>query len=377
MHLNLLIKFKTREGDLLVFSKTSGRLYGFDQFGASLFSFLEEKMGTKDELLQLAEENESVRFTIESISNILKNREEPEAEKDDFLILEYPKAQKNIDLKNPFYYQLDTFIFVVDTENELIIKKILPSLKQHLSTEKTVNKVALYITFEIEEDKWSILLNQKIVHSGLEITELLPKVLDCIRIGYYRSCDYLISLHAGALYYNKVPLILPATSGSGKSTLSTYLMYQKNFEFLSDEVVMIDKHSCVYPIPTAITIKEGSWEVLKHYNIPLDNLPIHKRFDGQRLRFLLPKQIATEHLKVHGAYLIFPHYISGVSTKIKPLTTLEALHIITTSGYEVFDSYDEKTIEQWIDILENLNKYTITYSNMEDARQNIEKIMTQ
>lgn len=370
------LDYRTKEDDLLIFSKISGRLYGFDQFGTSLFSFLEERKGSKEELLQHAGDNKDVHSLIHTISNLLNGQEEPEQPIEDFLVLEYPPISVHTDYKNPFYYKLDTFIFVIDTENKFIIEKILPALSHMQCEEYASNKISIHISFMHKEDKWSICLNEAVVHRELELIELLPRLLDCIRIAYYRSTDYLISLHSGALYFNKIPLILPAASGSGKSTLSTYLMYQKNFEFLTDEVVMIDKHSCIYPIPMAITIKEGSWKALESYGIPLNNLSIHKRFDGQLLRFLPPHQIATEHLKVNGAYLVFPQYAAEAVTKIKPLSTLEALSIITTSGYEVFDSYDEATVKQWIDILENLKKYTITYSNMEDARQHIERLMT-
>ena len=364
------IYYYLEEDNLLVFSKTSGRLYGFDNFASSAFSFLKEGLGTKDELLQAVEGNSDAQDVICTISNLLNGQEEPEVNEssEDDLVLEYPLATLPKNYKNPFYYKLDTFIFVIDTENELIIEKILPAIA-HMKCEKCADeKVSVDINLIEKNSKWSVLLNGTVIQENLEPTQVLPRIQDYIRISYYRSTDYLISLHSGALYFNKIPLIMPASSGSGKSTLSTYLMHQKGFEFLTDEVVMIDKRSHIWPIPLAITIKEGSWKVLESYGISLDHLSVHERFDGQSLRFLPPVQIATESLALNGGYLIFPKYSEGATTELKPLNTLEALNIITTSGYEVFDSYDEATIELWVKTLENLNKYTITYSNLKDAR---------
>jgi len=233
----------------------------------------------------------------------------------------------------------------------------------------------VHIGFLPDADRWSICFNGKELHRELTLDVLLPMLLNSVRIAYYRSIDYLISLHAAALYYKKIPLILPAVSGSGKSTFSTFLM-ENNFEFLSDDVIAIDKSGYVRPIPLAIAIKEGSWNVLEKNGIPLANLPVHKRFDGQNLRFLLPKNIATEALPLEAGYLVFPRYAAGEPTKIKPITTLEALSIIITSRYEVQDSFDEATISQWIGLVEKMKKYTITYSDMEDARNHLEKLMS-
>ena len=115
---------------------------------------------------------------------------------------------------------------------------------------------------------------------------------------------------------------------------------------------------------------------MENNGIFLADLPIHKRFDGQNLHFLPPKNIATDMLSVEGAYLVFPRYVAGEPTEIKPITTLEALDSIMNSRYGVKDSYDEATISQWIGLVESFKKYTITYSDMEDARQHLEKLIT-
>jgi len=358
-------------------SKTSGHLYGFDNFASSAFFFLKNKLGTKDELLQAVVGNSDAQKVIYTIDNLLNGKEEAELKEnsENDLDLKYPLSTLPKKYKNPFYYKLDTFVFVIDTQEQFIIEKILPALEHMQCKECEAEKVTLNIDIKEQNSRWSVSLNGKVIRDELEATQVLPRVQDYIRISYYRSTDYLISLHSGALYFNKIPLIMPASSGSGKSTLSTYLMHQKGFEFLTDEVVMIDKSSHIWPIPLAITIKEGSWSVLESYGISLKDLPVHKRFDGQSLHFLPPVNIATQSRSLKEGYLIFPKYSEGADTELKPLTTLEALNIITTSGYEVFDSYDEKTIELWVKTLENLHKYTITYSSLEDAKEHIERVM--
>jgi len=43
--------YKSGEDDLLVFSETSGRLYGFDELGASIFFFSKMKKAQKKSFL--------------------------------------------------------------------------------------------------------------------------------------------------------------------------------------------------------------------------------------------------------------------------------------------------------------------------------------
>ena len=371
----LYIKYTTKEGDLLVFSQSSGRLYGFDQFGSSLFSFLESDRNAEKELLQCAKDNDNLKSIVKSIIKILDDNEEKDESSFDVYKVEYPLELDSIESKNPFYYQLDDFVFVIDTDDMLIIKTVLPTLAHLRCEDSPQNQPSLNINLKkVENNKWFIYFNGKVVYKDLELEALLPRLLDYIRIAYYHTTDYIISLHSAALYVDEIPLILPAVSGSGKSTLSAYMM-EKGCSFLTDEVVLIDKDECIKPIPMSITLKEGSWKVLEDVGISFDNLLVHKRFDGQKLHFLPPKNISEKSLKVTNAFLIFPKYQEGVQTEIKELSTLEVLAYITSSGYEVMDSYNWSNIHRWIKLLEGFQKFAITYSSLEDAYLNIKRLI--
>jgi len=371
-----LKKYETSESDLLVFSQKSGRLYGFDQFGASLFSLIEKDIHLKEILLDDFKENEAAQSLIYTICDLMKGEELPEPETNEAFTIDYPLLEQNkINLENPFYYRLNQFDFVIDTKQKWIIEKVLPALEHLKFFPHNTSNFSLIITFEEDDEGWCILFNEKCLHKGVKIIELLPILMDYIRIGYYHSIDYLISLHAGALNYQGKSLILPAISGSGKSTLSTYLMEQ-GFSFLTDEVALIDTNEYLQPIPMSITLKEGSWKVLETYGVSFKNLSVHRRFDNQRVSFLPPKNVASGNLTVKGAFLIFPQYRQGAKTEITPLSTLETLARITLSGYEVKDSFDWHTVKRWVQLIEGFHKYAITYSDMEDVRLHIERLIT-
>ncbi len=75
--------------------------------------------------------------------------------------------------------------------------------------------------------------------------------------------------------------------------------------------------------------------------------------------------------------MIFPQYMAEAETEINALTTLETLARITASGYEVRDSYDWQRVKRWIELIESFKKFTITYSDMEDALDQIKRLMNQ
>jgi hypothetical protein len=63
-----------------------------------------------------------------------------------------------------------------------------------------------------------------------------------------------MALHAGALSYNGIGIVLPGVSGAGKSTLTAWLA-RRGYNCLSDELIFIEKDSLIvegFPRPVSI-----------------------------------------------------------------------------------------------------------------------------
>lgn len=197
--------------------------------------------------------------------------------------------------------------------------------------------------------------------------------MDLIRITLYINSDYLVALHAASLIYENKLFIFPGISGAGKSTLSSFLMYNE-FQLCSDEVTIIDKGHNIKPIPLPITIKEGSWNIIKNFVKNFNVLPIYKRLDGQNIKFITPITAVNKKVTFSDTIIIFPQYEEKSSTKLKKLTIIEALKLLKDTQYQLKDPYDFDMVKNFLNFLFSNNKYMLTYSDLSQAMDVITKL---
>jgi len=128
----------------------------------------------------------------------------------------------------------------------------------------------------------------------------------------------------------------------------------------------------VYPLPFCVNIKEGSWNVLSGIYPQLREPSKHNRFDDQKIHLLPPDAIQQKRHKV--THLIFPKYIPGATTSLTPISAKEALAKISDS-YKVQDQMDQKKFELILENLIALPRYTLSYSDLDDAISHIDRLL--
>lgn len=138
---------------------------------------------------------------------------------------------------------------------------------------------------------------------------------------------HLLALHAGAVASSAGCLLLPATGGSGKTTLTAGLLH-RGWDYLSNDIVLLQHGSLdAVAVPDSLCIKEGAWEVLAPLFPELRDLPVHQRFDGTRLRYLVPPAFGGRNASggVPVRWIVFPRYRRGAATALRPLSTADGL----------------------------------------------------
>jgi hypothetical protein len=181
-------------------------------------------------------------------------------------------------------------------------------------------------------------------------------------------------MHAGSLKYNEKMLILPGVSGAGKSTLCTFLM-QEEFELFSDELTLISSKHFISPLPLCVTLKEGSWNVVKQFVPELDFQKSHLRFDGQNIKVLAPKRIVKESSTAKEGFIIFPTYKEGAKSELTKIGLIETLQRIAQTQYHIVDTQDIDKVESWLILLTSCHFYLLSYSNLDEAKEQIKKVM--
>jgi hypothetical protein len=142
---------------------------------------------------------------------------------------------------------------------------------------------------------------------------------------------------------------------------------RNGFQYLADDFVGISApESCVIPCPLPLSVKEGSWEVLKPAYPKLTNgTPFITK--NTRAHLLLPANDAWHQKPVPLKCLIFPKYATKFPANIKPLTATETFRRLLSDrlwlGYPVTD----EKVAQFLNWIEGVPSYELRYGDLDDA----------
>ena len=165
---------------------------------------------------------------------------------------------------------------------------------------------------------------------------------------------------------------MPAVAESGKTTLTATLLHH-SFKLFSDESTSLDHDGYVHPLPFCMNIKEGSWNVLSETYPHLSERDTHSRFDGQSIRFLPPENMHKGRQK--ASHIVFPKYTPAAKTSLVPISAREALSKINEASYQVQQNMDENKFELILKNLISLPKYTLVYSDLDEAISTIDRLL--
>jgi len=354
---------------LLLYSKKTQNVYGYEKGNAALFLQIDELSET------LSFKNLMEHFsTVDTV--LLKEMYDIATGKESVGDIRY---EADMDLGNYIkddlhrtYYQVDGIVFAVHYPNESFSKYLHP-VYAHMHVEKPSASTVVSVNFLQTNNLWGIQLNNTPVEmTDIPTARLGTYLQEKMMTSVYQSQPYLIALHAASVERNGNVIIFPAVAESGKTTLTATLI-KHGFKLFSDESTSLDHDGYVHPLPFCMNIKEGSWPVLEEKYPQLNTGDIHSRFDDQNIRFLPPENLHQGRQK--ASHIIFPKYIPGAETSIETIGAREALEKITEASYQVQDHMDEKKFELIIKNLITLPKYTLVYSNLDEAIACIDKVL--
>ncbi len=270
-------------------------------------------------------------------------------------------------------YCLDNWYFSFESENT-DLREMLHTSLQPLICPGTDGIAVNLFSIRYEKGVYQLFVNQTLQKKVKERKEVIPSLHGLIRQAYYSGLDFLIALHAASLTYNDRVLIIPGISGAGKSTLSTYLT-QHGFALFSDELSLITRANEIVPIPLAVAIKEGSWPLFSERFSPLSAYPTHKRFDGQKVKYIPLPHYAGERYSVQNAIIVFSQYHEGAELTWEKINIVEALRYIVESQYHLCDPKNVQVMEQWLEMLASCEIYRMRYSRLDEAKIFLKEMM--
>ena len=355
---------------LLIHSKVTQKVYGFEKGNAALFLQVDELIGkySYEEIVeQFPEVDDDLLKEMCDLASCKETNNHPEYEKD----LGFGFGIFVEDDLPRIFYQVDNIVFAFHYPNDALFKRLHP-VYEHLHVDKPDAKTIVSVDFIKSGDLWNIKYNNtiaKVLTPEIGIANYLQ-----VRLlkRTYQAQPYLISLHAASLEKNGKVIIMPAGPHSGKTTLTATLLHH-GYKSFNDESTSMDNDGYVRPLPFCMNIKEGSWDVLSETYPHLSELDVHRRPSGLGIRFLAPVNMYKGRQK--GSHIIFPKYTPGAKTSLTPISAKEALYKINKAYYQVQHDMDENKFELILKNLISLPKYTLVYSKLDEAIKAIDGLL--
>ncbi len=353
---------------LLLYSETTQNVYGFERGDAFLFLQIDELIGNYS--------YEKILGQFPTVDNILVKKMYDLANcQEETALVEYELdvdfgtyIEDNVDR---VYYQVDDVVFAIHYPNEALFKRLHP-VYGYLHVDKPDAKTVISVDFIKSGSLWEVQWNDTPVEMAVSETRLATYLQEKMMTCAYQAQPYLISLHAASVEKNGKVIVMPAVAESGKTTLTATLI-QHGFKLFSDESTSLDSNGYVHPLPFCMNIKESSWHVLAKMYPQLSKSDTHSRFDNQNIRFITPRNMHEGRQK--ASHIVFPKYIPGAKTSLTSINATEALLRINEASYQVQDNMDKDKFELILENLISLPKFTLEYSNLDEAIDTINELV--
>ena len=181
--------------------------------------------------------------------------------------------------------------------------------------------------------------------------------------------------HAAAVCRGGHSILMPGPGGAGKSTLTAFLV-ARGFDYLGDDIIALaEDDGALLPLPTSLSIKSGSWDLVGQFFATLANRPSLFRY-GRTMRYLEPEgnyQALTS--APSPSAIVFPAYKAGAPTRLSPLPPLQTMLRLVGAQAALLPPATEGRLAKLVEFVEQTPAYELTYSELPGALQAIEDLL--
>ncbi len=192
----------------------------------------------------------------------------------------------------------------------------------------------------------------------------------------YGEQDWLCRLHGSIMAWGGGAIALPAPSGHGKSTLAAFLA-ARGWTYFGDDSTAIDLSMRALPLPTAISVKAGSLEVLQGLYPGLASLPEHA-YGAKRVRYLAVDRSAAAIAPLPVAALVFPTYVrpsrSTEKVELRRLSTIQSVTGLMQAGLNLGIPVSAAKLAWVATFSQNVPAWSLSYSSLPEAEAALRSI---
>lgn len=283
-------------------------------------------------------------------------------------IIRLDKSHRNISKQ----YFINGKTIKVNYDCELVLKTVHPSIAHCL----TSNIAAIDTTFDIylKADTLYLFKDEELIISApkLDYHKIQGKFIMHLLCTIHNQpeSEWIGTFHGSTITDENSSILIIGESGKGKSTLCAVLT-ASGFKLLADDVSpMLSKNEDIYFNPGAISIKEGAFKTLNSI-IPNFNALPHIIFNKSKgvLKYLpctTPKNI---HYPCDTVLMV--NYRTDSKTSLRPVSIKRMLETLIPDSWL---SPNPSHAKQFLEWLQHISIYELTYSNNSEATNEITKL---
>lgn len=219
------------------------------------------------------------------------------------------------------------------------------------------------------ENGWAVFVNSYQLVSLQREEQLGLGLMHAARAMLYTEAQYDIALHAAAIACGDGAILLCAPRECGKSTLAAYLAAH-GFDHLTDEPAFLHLNTgVVSALSLPISLKEGSWMVLREDYPHLARGPVHVRSDGVKICLADPPAKRRADSAYPLTHIVFPRYRPLSPGHIERLTPFQTLTRLDQSGLLLAKDLSRIGFEGFLELVCRVSAYELQYDSLENARE--------
>ncbi len=315
--------------------------------------------------------DESLKFVVEIRQRINEMNQATEPEKyveessEEFNMRDYPIYSRHC-------YDMRNKVIEFSFEFPWLENYIHPLIK-HLETTEDFTVKSYFELFTYNKRVY-FRLDKKIIGSWDKNESPLTKgriFIELINVLHNKSeADWLMTVHASAISDGRKTILFSAAPGSGKSTIAA-LLQTKGYNIVSDDFVPIERSSFkAFPFPIAMSVKEGSLDLLKPHYPELENNPLITLNPEKRIKYL-PIDNRIMKMVFPVKEFIFIKYDSSVDFVLEKI---EPVNAVKTLFEEAWIPPQPENVSVFLDKIINISFYSLTYSNNKKALEAISQL---
>lgn len=217
--------------------------------------------------------------------------------------------------------------FTVETSSQFLSRQIAALFDPHASgvADTAASRIKV---IEIEGSLHVFFDERK--YASCTHDELLPTIKALVTEQIVNQIRPEIAVHAACLSQRGRCLLVSGEPGAGKTTLALQLA-AKGFGFGGDDIALISPDGSARGVPFAPAVKSGAWEIVGQIRPELQNLPVYRRPDGMRVKYVAPGDADEAPYPV--GWIFFLRREAGGAIEFAPVGAVEAMRRLLAGAY--------------------------------------------